>query len=252
MNRQLTDLGSIYLDKASQQELFHRYTLGVYQLQERLVTEFPNLLLENCSGGGARFDPGMLYYSPQIWCSDDTDAVERLMIQEGTALIYPLSAIGAHVSDCPNHSVGRVTPFETRGHVALAGTFGYELDITKIPQEDREMIPKQVEMYHKFHELVREGDYYRIASYGDNHYFDCYEVVSKDKKEALVTYVQVRGIPNSHSRKIKLQGLDETASYRLEGTDQVYHGELLVNGGFLVKDMWGDAVSRLYHFVIID
>ncbi len=252
MNRQLTDLGSIYLDKASQQELFHRYTLGVYQLQERLVTEFPNLLLENCSGGGARFDPGMLYYSPQIWCSDDTDAVERLMIQEGTALIYPLSAIGAHVSDCPNHSVGRVTPFETRGHVALAGTFGYELDITKIPQEDREMIPKQVEMYHKFHELVREGDYYRIASYGDNHYFDCYEVVSKDKKEALVTYVQVRGIPNSHSRKIKLQGLDVTASYRLEGTDQVYHGELLVNGGFLIKDMWGDAVSRLYHFVKID
>ncbi len=136
MNRQLSDLGSTYLDEDSQQELFHRYVLGMYAMQERLVQEFPDLLLENCSGGGARFDPGMLYYSPQIWCSDDTDAIERLEIQEGTALIYPLCVMGAHVSVCPNHTVGRVTPFTTRGHVALAGTFGYELDITKLPEED--------------------------------------------------------------------------------------------------------------------
>ena len=136
MNRQLSDLGSTYLGAEEQQELFHRYVLGVYALQERLVTEFPDLLLENCSGGGARFDPGMLYYSPQIWCSDDTDAIERLMIQEGTSLIYPLSTMGAHVSDCPNHTVGRVTPFETRGHVALAGTFGYELDLMNLSEEE--------------------------------------------------------------------------------------------------------------------
>ncbi|MBP5282963.1 MAG: alpha-galactosidase, partial [Lachnospiraceae bacterium] len=135
MNRQLTDVGSIALDADRQGELFHRYVLAVYELQERLIGEFPNLLLENCSGGGARFDPGMLYYSPQIWCSDDTDARERLAIQEGTALVYPLSTMGAHVSDCPNHTVGRETPFKTRGHVALVGTFGYELDITKIPEE---------------------------------------------------------------------------------------------------------------------
>ncbi len=106
------------------------------------MQEFPDLLLENCSGGGARFDPGMLYYSPQIWCSDDTDAIERLEIQEGTALIYPLCAMGAHVSVCPNHTVGRVTPFTTRGHVALAGTFGYELDITKLPEEERKRQPE--------------------------------------------------------------------------------------------------------------
>ena len=249
MNRQLSDLGSNYLDKDSQQELFHRYVLGVYRMQERLITEFPDLLLENCSGGGARFDPGMLYYSPQIWCSDDTDAVERLEIQEGTALIYPLSTIGAHVSDCPNHSVGRMTPFETRGNVALAGTFGYELDITKIPQEDRKMIPGQTKMYHKYHELVREGDYYRIASYSQNHTHDCYVVCSKDKKEALMTYVQVRGVPNAKSKKIKLKGLNPDFVYRLEGTDMFYTGEMLMKGGFLVKDMWGDAVSRLYHFI---
>ena len=249
MNRQLSDLGSNYLDKDSQQELFHRYVLGVYQMQERLINEFPNLLLENCSGGGARFDPGMLYYSPQIWCSDDTDAVERLEIQEGTALIYPLSAMGAHVSVCPNHSVGRNTPFETRGNVALAGTFGYELDITKLSEEERKLIPEQTKMYHKYNDLVREGDYYRIASCSENKLYDCYMVVAKDASEALVTFVQVRGVPNSKSRKIKLQGLDAKSSYKLEGTDQVYTGEMLMKGGFFIKDMWGDAVSRLYHFV---
>lgn len=249
MNRQLSDLGSTYLDSESQQELFHRYVLGVYEMQERLVTEFPDLLLENCSGGGARFDPGMLYYSPQIWCSDDTDAVERLEIQEGTALIYPLSAIGAHVSVCPNHAVGRNTPFETRGNVALAGTFGYELDITKLPDDERALIPVQTAMYHKYNELIREGDYYRIASYSQNKQYDCYMVTAKDKSEALMTYVQVRGVPNSKSKRVRLIGLEPKASYMLEGTDEVYSGEMLMYGGFLVKDLWGDAVSRLYHFI---
>ena len=249
MNRQLSDLGSSYLPKERQQELFHRYVLGVYELQERLVTEFPDLLLENCSGGGARFDPGMLCYSPQIWCSDDTDAVERLMIQEGSALVYPLSVIGAHVSDCPNHSVGRVTPFETRGHVALAGTFGYELDITKIPEEDRRLIPEQTATYKKYRHLIQQGEYYRIASYRENHKFDCWALSSRDKKEVLVTYVQVLGVPNSHSRKIFLKGFDPETVYKLEGTDETYTGEMLMKGGFLMKDFWGDFKSRLYHFI---
>ena len=249
MNRQLTDLGSAYLDKESQQELFHRYVLAVYHMQERLTTEFPDLLLENCSGGGARFDPGMLYYSPQIWCSDDTDAVERLEIQEGTALIYPVSAIGAHVSVCPNHAVGRNTPFETRGNVALAGTFGYELDITKLPEEEKEMIRKQTQDYHKYQDLIREGDYYRIASVSENGYYDAYMIVTKDKSEALLTFVQARGIPNSRSRKLRLQGLDEASVYEEEGTGTLYSGEILAKGGFLIGGLWGDAQSRLYHFV---
>ena len=248
MNRQLCDLGSSYLDKEHQQELYHRYVLGVYEMQERLVTEFPNLLLENCSGGGARFDPGMLYYSPQIWCSDDTDAIERLEIQEGTALIYPLSAMGAHVSDCPNHTVGRVTPFETRGHVALAGTFGYELDVTRIPEGDRKMIPQQVEMYHKYHELIREGDYYRIASYRVNHLYDCWAVASEDKSEVLVTYVQVLGVPNAITRKIYLDGFEEKALYRLDGTEEIYTGSMLMKAGFLVRGLHGDFRSKLFHF----
>ena len=249
MNRQLTDLGSAYLGKENQGELCHRYVLAVYELQERLLAEFPNLLLENCSGGGARFDPGMLYYSPQIWCSDDTDAIERLSIQEGTALIYPLSTMGAHVSDCPNHTVGRVTPFATRGDVALAGTFGYELDITKIPEEDRAQIPEQIARYHKYNALVRGGDYYRIASYRENHMYDCYEVVAKDKSEALITFVQVLNRPNYHSRRIRVYGLDPATQYRIEGEDKLYYGDTLMNAGILVQNMWGDFQSKLIHII---
>lgn len=247
MNRQLSDLGSLGLSPERQGELSHRYMLAVYEMQDRLTKEFPHLLLENCSGGGARFDAGMLYYSPQIWCSDDTDAIERLSIQEGTAMIYPLSAMGAHVSDCPNHTVGRKTPFETRGYVALAGTFGYELDVTKIPQEDRDMIPAQIAMYHKYNDLVRGGDYYRIASYRENHGYDCYEVVAKDKSEALVTFIQVMGRANCHSRRIYLDGLDENVRYRIEGEERTYLGSTLMYGGLQVENLWGDFQGKLIY-----
>lgn len=251
MNRPLSDLGSCALPADRQGELSHRYMLGVYELQERLVTEFPHLLLENCSGGGARFDAGMLYYSPQIWCSDDTDAIERLSIQEATSMIYPLCSMGAHVSDCPNHTVGRSTPFSTRGHVALAGTFGYELDVTRIPQEDRDLIPQQVAMYHKYNDLVRSGDYYRIANYSENHQYDCYEVVAKDRSEALVTYVEVLRCANFKTRRIRLQGLDANAVYENEETKERYTGDILMYAGVQCPDSWGDFSSRLLHFVRI-
>lgn len=249
MNRQFTDLGSQSLSPECQGELPHRYILGVYELQERLVTEFPDLLLENCASGGGRFDPGMLYYSPQIWCSDDTDAVERLAIQEGTALIYPLSCMGAHVSACPNHIVGRSTPFETRGHVALDGTFGYELDITKLSAEEKEKVKKQIELYHRYDHLVREGEYHRIASWQENHLYDCWEVAAKDQSEAVVTYVQVLAGANVRSRKIRLKGLDAKAVYRLEGTEKTFAGGLLMHGGVLVEPQEGDYMSRVMHFV---
>ncbi len=249
MNRQITDIGSLGLGRENQGELSHRFVLAVYELQERLVNEFPDLLLENCSGGGARFDPGMLYFGPQIWCSDDTDAIERLGIQEGTALVYPLSSMGAHVSDCPNHTVGRVTPFETRGDVALAGTFGYELDITKISQEDRDRIPAQVETYHRYNSLVRNGDYYRVASYRENRFYDCYGVVSKDKSEALFTFVQVLGRPNYHSRLIRLSGLDPKKKYRIENEEGEWLGDTMMKAGILIPGLWGDFRSRLIHIV---
>ncbi|MGG7143159.1 alpha-galactosidase [Clostridium nigeriense] len=247
MNRQLTDLGSIVIPSEQHGEIFHRYVLSVYDMMNRLTTDFPYILLENCSGGGARFDPGMLYYSPQIWCSDDTDAIERLKIQEGTSMVYPLSAIGAHVSDCPNHTVGRTTPFETRGYVALAGTFGYELDVTKIPEEDRKMIPDQIAMYHKFNDLVRTGDYYRIENFSKNNSFDCWAVVSKDKSEVLVTCIQVLGRPNHHSRRIKLKGLLESKMYVNEETNEVLSGGALMYSGINVS-LYGDYSGKLIYF----
>ena len=242
MNRQLTDLGG-----ENNGEIFHRYVLAVYYMMDRLTKDFPNILLENCSGGGARFDPGMLYYSPQIWCSDDTDAIERLKIQEGTAMVYPLSCIGAHVSDCPNHTVGRTTPFETRGYVALAGTFGYELDITKISEKDRNTIPKQIEMYNKYNELIRTGDYYRISNFSENNDFDCWSVISKDKSEVLVTCIQVLGRPNYHSRRIKLKGLEENSLYINEETNEVFSGRALMYAGININ-LYGDYSGKLIHF----
>lgn len=252
MNRPLCDLGSFTLEAKNQGELNHRYVLGVYEVQDRLISEFPHLLLENCSGGGARFDPGMLYYSPQIWCSDDTDAVERLKIQQGTAMVYPLSCMGAHVSDCPNHTVGRNTPFETRGHVALAGTFGYELDVTKISKEDQDMIPKQIALYHKYNDLVRTGDYYRISSILDDVYRDCYMVVAKDKSEALVTYVQVFARPNFQSHRIYPKGLDPDAKYIWEETDFIQTGEAYMQAGIDITSLWGDYKSMLIHLIRVE
>lgn len=243
MNRQLATLGSCALPPDRQGELFHRYMLGVYRMQERLITDFPHLLLENCSGGGARFDAGMLYYSPQIWCSDDTDAIERLAIQEGTALIYPVSAMGAHVSVCPNHTVGRTTPFETRGDVALLGTFGYELDITKLSEEEKERVKSQVENYHKYNDLIREGDYYRLASAAENRYYDSWMIVEKDKSRALLFCVHVLAEANAKSRFLRLSGLDPEKRYLVEG--KAYTGRTLMHAGLRIPAVFGDFKSRL-------
>ncbi len=255
MNRPLTDVGSVSTRAG---ELHHRYMLGVYELMERLVTEFPELLLENCSSGGARFDAGMLYYSPQIWCSDDTDAMERLGIQEGTALIYPPSAIGAHVSICPNHTVGRTVDMATRGYVALAGTFGYELDITRLSDEDKASIKKQVADYKKYNDLVREGDYYRITSMSSLEQINRYSssvswmFVSKDKHEAMFTYVQKLGGANLRTERVRLSGLAPDRKYMQDGGDgKQFTGEELMNIGFVVDKLYGDCVGRLYHFIAV-
>lgn len=256
MNRQLTEVGSTTLPAERQRELWHRYVLGVYDLMDRLTTDYPHILLENCSGGGARFDPGMLYYSPQIWCSDDTDAIERLKIQHGTSMCYPCSAMGAHVSDCPNHTVGRNTPFKTRGHVAMVGTFGYELDVTRIPQEDRDAIPAQIEEFNKFNKLVRTGDHYRIGNMFEDNTWDAWEFVAKDKSEALFEFVQVLARPNERSRRIKLKGLEADAYYYEENEpDKKISGAALMNAGINIAKIWngdglyGDFCSKILHFI---
>lgn len=247
MNRQLTEVGSFALPQDRQRELWHRYVLGVYDLQDRLTRDYPHILLENCSGGGARFDPGMLFFSPQIWTSDDTDAIERLRIQHGTSMCYPASAMGAHVSDCPNHTVGRTTPFSTRGNVAMVGTFGYELDVTRIPESDRHEIPAQTEMFKKVNPLVRTGDQYRIGNIFKDNTWDAWMFVSKDKSEAVFTAVQVLGRPNYHSRRIKLKGLDPDRKYLSDKTGETHTGAALMNCGINI-DLNGDFSSLVICF----
>ena len=245
MNRSLTDVASFCLEADRQGELFHRYVLGVYELQERLLTDFPGLLLENCCSGGGRFDPGMLYYSPQIWTSDNTDAVDRLRIQEGTALIYPLSSMGAHVAACPSHTNGRVTPFATRGLVSLPGCFGYELDLTKLTEEELDMIPGQLENYRKYGPVFHGGDYYRLASYGENGEYDALMSVSKDKRTAVLDYVHVMSRQRRRSVLLPLRGLDEETLYRSSETGEVRSGAGWMYGGMVMPCMTGDSTGKL-------
>ncbi len=253
MNRQLTEVGSNALPANRQRELWHRYVLGVYELMDRITTAYPHILLENCSGGGARFDPGMLYYSPQIWCSDDTDAIERLKIQYGTSMCYPCSAMGAHVSDCPNHTVGRNTPFSTRGHVAMVGTFGYELDVTRIPQQDRDAIPGQIKEFNKYNKLVRTGDQYRIGNMFEDNTWDSWMFVAKDKSEALFEFIQVMGRPNYRSRRIKLKGLDPDRYYYQEDKpEEKLSGAALMSCGINIGGLWGDYQSKIIHFIAVE
>ncbi|MBQ8959795.1 MAG: alpha-galactosidase [Ruminococcus sp.] len=250
MNRQITEAASQGLPAGRQGEFWHRYILAVYELMERLVSRYPELLLETCAGGGGRFDAGMLYYSPQIWCSDDTDAIERLRIQYGTSLCFPCSAIGAHVSDCPNHTVGRSTPFSTRGHAALAGTFGYELDVTRISAEDRVQIPGQISDYRKYGGLVRSGDLYRIGDPFTDGQWDGWIFAAKDGSQALFAYFQILGRPNRRSRRVKLRGLDPKAYYFEESSpERRFSGAYLMNCGINIGGLWGDFQSRLYHFI---
>lgn len=241
MNRSLTNV--------PEGEKYHRYVLGVYDLQNRLVTDFPDLLLENCSSGGGRYDAGMLYYSPQIWCSDDTDAIERLSIQRGTAMVYPLSTMGAHVSDCPNHGTKRTTPFETRGQVALAGTFGYELDVTQIAGEEQQAIHDQVECYYKYNDLIRSGDYYRLPSAAEGKTYDCYMVVSKDKTEALISFVRITTHLSRWNERIYCRGLDEKTVYLLEDRNTELTGSVLMNVGIDVMGAEDEYYGKLIHLV---
>ena len=247
-NRQISELGNEVLPANRQREIWHRYNLGVYEVMERLLTDFPDLLLENCAGGGGRYDAGMLYYSPQIWTSDDADPIERLKIQYGTSMCYPCSSMGAHVADSPNHIVGRHTPFKTRGDVAMVGTFGYELDVTRISQEDKDTIKEQIAQFNKYNPLIRTGDHYRIGNPFKSTRFDAWMFVAKDKSEALLEFVQILKSPAQFTQRLKLRGLDANAFYRDEATGKVYSAKALMNAGYLIPSLWGDFHSFTAHF----
>lgn len=245
MNRNLTEVYSAALPPDRQGEVAHRYVLGVYRLHEMLLEAFPGLLIEGCSGGGGRFDAGMLGYVPQIWCSDDTDAMERIRIQLGTSLFYPVSAMGAHVSVCPNHITGRTTPFVTRGNIALSGTFGYELDLTKLSKEERELVRVQVAEYHRYHDLIACGDLYRLSSAFSLNAFDAWMYVSRNRREALITVVSRFSEPNCGVRFVRPRGLDPETAYEVDGMR--VSGATLMALGIQVKLPAGDGASRLYY-----
>ena len=190
MNRSITECYSAALPADRQGEVFHRYILGVYDLYERLTSNFPEVRFESCASGGGRFDPGILYYAPQGWASDDSDAVERLKIQYGTSMCYPISSIGAHVSVTPNHQVFRNTPLHTRANVAYFGTFGYELDLNKLTDEEIEQVKSQISFMKEYREIIQFGTFYRLKSPFENNE-TIWQVVSEDKKTSLVGWYRV-------------------------------------------------------------
>lgn len=248
MNRSICDLYTPCLSADDQGEISHRYVLGLYELLERLTSEFPDVLFEGCSGGGGRFDAGMLYYCPQIWCSDDTDAYERTKIQYGTSFFYPVSAVGSHVSAVPNHQTGRTTPIGTRAVTAMAGSFGYELDLNTLSDSEKQEVGEQITRFKKYGRLIHNGLYYRLSD-PMNDKFAVWEFVSEDKKEVLVNGVIFRTEPNRTQYLIKLRGLLPDADYCLDNGGGVYKGSALMNGGILLPKSWGDNYPVEMHFI---
>ena len=254
MNRPLSDVYSRVLPPDRQGEAGHRYVLGIYALLERLITDFPDVLFEGCSGGGGRFDAGMLHYTPQIWCSDDTDPIERLVIQYGTSFGYPVSAVGAHVSAAPNHQTGRAVTFRTRGVVAMSGTFGYELDLNRLSDAEKDVVREQIAAFQKYWELIQDGRYYRLTGAGDGSDFTAWEFVARDRSEALLNLVVRHTLANPPQIHVRLKGLDPAARYRIEGHTEIFSGAALMNGGysFPFGQLFGDYASDQLHFVRAD
>ena len=235
MNRNMTEIGSAVLPAERQREVAHRYMLGLYHVMDEITSRFPNVLFESCSGGGGRFDPGILYYMPQTWTSDDTDAIERLKIQYGTSMVYPNVAMGCHVSAVPNHQVARITPFATRGISAMCGNFGYELDLTKLTDEEKAQTKAQVAFYKEVRELIQFGDFYRIQSPFENNE-TAWSFVAKDKSEAVVSFFRTLAVPNDNLATICAVGLDADAIYEDMRTGKLYGGDELMYVGINVPD----------------
>lgn len=235
MNRSITECYSAAYPADRQGEIFHRYILGVYDLYERLTGKFPQILFESCASGGARFDPGMLYYAPQAWTSDDTDAVERLKIQYGSSYCYPVSSMGSHVSVSPNHQLNRSTPLKTRANVAYFGTFGYELDLNKLTAQEQEEVKKQVAFMKEYRQLFQFGTFYRLSSPFESN-VTAWMVVSPDQKQAVVGWYRVLSTVNGPYTRISLCGLNPDMCYHNSVDGRCYYGDELMNSGLITTD----------------
>lgn len=261
MNRTFSEVFSNGNDREYQGKVCHKYILGVYELYERLTSRFPHVLFESCASGGARFDPGMLYYAPQGWTSDDTDAIERLKIQYGTSMVYPVSCMGSHVSASPNHQTNRVTPIETRADVAYFGTFGYELDLLKLGEEDKAEIRRQIAFMKEKRDLIQKGTFYRLKSPFEGNE-TAWMIVSEDQKKALVGYYRVMQPVNVGFKRLKLKGLKEDTCYKVSGYDYDCYGDELMQVGMILSDsasgVWkkgvndkGDFQAKVFEIVAV-
>ena len=246
MNRSLSDCYS--LGTEDQGRVMYDYVLGLYDFLERLIQRYPNLLIEGCSGGGGRFDAGMLYYTPQIWCSDNTDAVDRVRIQYGTSFGYPISAVGSHVSAVPNHQTGRLTALKTRGITAMAGTFGYELDPEKLTEEEKEEIRVQVKTYHQYAPLIQDGLYYRLSNPFESE-VGAWEFVSEDASEVLLNVVMLEVHGNMTVNYVKLKGLESGKMYQDQESGRVYPADALMQMGIPLPVELGEYQAYQMHFI---
>nr|WP_317283502.1 alpha-galactosidase [uncultured Sellimonas sp.] len=245
MNRSLTD---IYSSATKEQgKVLYDYVLGVYDFLEKLIERYPNILIEGCSGGGGRFDAGMLYYTPQIWCSDNTDAIDRLEIQYGTSFIYPTSSVGAHVSAVPNHQTGRLTSLYTRGVVAMSGTFGYELNLGILSEEEKEEIKNQVKEYKKYAELIQNGDYYRLSNPQKDE-IGAWAFVSQDKDEVLVNVVMLKIHGNMTVNYVTIPGIRPDKFYKEQKSGQIYSGSALTEAGIPIPIENSEYLAYQFYF----
>lgn len=233
MNRHITDVYSAGAQVQNQGVILHKYVLGVYAFLDKLLNRYPHILIEGCSGGGGRFDAGMLYYTPQIWCSDNTDAIERIRIQHGTSFGYPVSAVGAHVSAVPNHQTGRATEFVTRGVVAMAGSFGYELDLHLITEEEKQLVRRQIQDFRRFWKLIHQGEYYRLTNPAQGGEYAAWEFAGEDGTEALLNVVTLNTQCNPAVEYVRLKGLREESRYCVE---------TILQGGFSEEEKQKDMV----------
>lgn len=233
------------------QELCHRYVLGLYSILDRLTTKYPNLLIEGCSGGGGRVDPGVLYYTPQIWTSDDSDAIERLFIQYGTSIVYPPTTMVGHVSVTPNHQTGRITPFKTRGIVAMSANFGYELNPQVLTKEERLMVKEQTHIYKNLRKCLYDSDFYRLRNPFESNKDCAWSFVSKDKKHCYVMYVRILNGATNEFDWLKLKGLDPKRYYQDVNTNEIYSGNELMNVGILLPRHPYDFNGLLYEFKMV-
>lgn len=240
MNRSLTEVFSLDALPEEQGMIYHKYVLGVYSLYSRLTEEFPDILFESCSSGGNRFDAGMLYFAPQAWCSDNTDAIDRIRIQYGSSYGYPISSIGSHVSGVPNQQTGRSVPISTRANVAYFGTFGYELDLNELSDDEFEQVKDQIKFMKKYRELIQFGDFYRLRSpFGSDQ--TAWMVVSEDRRKAILGLYCTRSNVNTIPGFLRLAGLDNDVLYKME--EREYYGDELMNMGVTLTELYKKGYS---------